>query len=97
MDRPAQIRELLRYGFAQGLQRLIIFEAAAHEFHQPTGNRQSKAGAAILAGDRVIRLFERLEQVLPSLRHNTHSGVAYFEEQHYILVAFLDDPGSQDD
>ena len=46
---------------------------------------------------RVIRLFERLEQALPSLRHNTHSGVAYFEEQHYILVAFLDDPGSQDD
>jgi hypothetical protein len=50
-------------------------DAAAHHFHQPAGNRQPQAGAAITARGRAVRLGKGVEDPRLALHRDADSRV----------------------
>jgi hypothetical protein len=51
-------------------------DLAAHELHQALADRQAEAGAAVLAGGRVVGLFEAVEQAAQLFLAQADAGIA---------------------
>jgi hypothetical protein len=52
-------------------------QVSTYEVHQPSGEREAQANAAVLAGRRAIGLGEGLEDQLPHGGENPDAGIAH--------------------
>src|ERR1044071_5561141 len=60
---------------------------AAHQFHQSGRDRESQAGAAVLASDAAVVLSERFEYEMVLLGRDTDARIGEDEQQLDMLFA----------
>ena len=59
----------------------------AHQGHQPRGDRQAQAGAAVLARGRPVLLLEGAEDLLLLVARDADAGVAHGEQQRRLRAS----------
>src|SRR5205807_2688840 len=69
---------------AAAARRAVHGDRAAHQGHQPGGNTQAQAGAAILSRGRGVLLLERAEDPSLLFRRDADARVAHREVHKHL-------------